>query len=281
VARKRGDAAYALLPVTVAITRMSDPEERENRLLRLVDAEPPAADVDDVAGRLDRICRTVARHLRADGVGITLMDMDGRPAGAIAASSSQFRYLEELQFALGEGPCVEAYAARSPVIEPNVAGSGLRRWPGYAPAAHEHGVNAVFAFPIQIGAARLGVLDVYRYEAVPLAPDALEDALGFARICLATLIGREGAGPSPGPGPGSGLGPGGEHADGLGDGLGETLRLSAEAYQAQGFIMVQLGVSLPDAMSWLRAHAFAVNRPIVEVAREVLAGTIVFTREDL
>lgn len=244
---------------------MSDPDERLDRLLRLIDAEASAVDADGVAGRLDRICRTAARHLPADGAGITIMDLDGRPAGTIAASSPRFRRLEELQFTLGEGPCVEAYAARSPVLEPSVSGSGMRRWPGYAPSAHEQGVNAVFAFPIQIGAARLGVLDIYRYEEVPLAPDALGDALGFARICLDTLLSREGPGLT---------------ADSA-DGLGDALRLSSEAYQAQGFIMVQLGVSLADAMVWLRAHAYAANRPIVEVARDVLAGRIVFTREDL
>jgi hypothetical protein len=244
---------------------MNDPGERQDRLLRLIDAEAPAVDIDGVDGRLDRICRAAARHLPADGAGITIMDSDGRPAGTIAASNSRFRQLEELQFTLGEGPCVEAYAARRPVLEPSVAVSGMRRWPGYAPAAHEQGVNAVFAFPIQIGAARLGVLDVYRYEAVPLAPDALRDALGFAHLCLDTLLSREG------------VGPGGESADRWGD----TLRLSSEAYQAQGFIMVQLGVSLADAMVWLRAHSYAANRPIVEVAREVLEGKIVFTRDDL
>ena len=40
-------------------------------------------------------------------------------------------------------------------------------------------------------------------------------------------------------------------------------------------------MSLADAMVWLRAHAYAANRPIVQVAREVIEGTIVFTREDL
>ena len=42
-------------------------------------------------------------------------------------------------------------------------------------------------------------------------------------------------------------------------------------YQAQGMVMVQLGVSLGEAMSRLRAHAFAENRPLGDVAADVVA----------
>ena len=56
---------------------------------------------------------------------------------------------------------MDAHAWRRPVLEPDLrVVAAIRRWPGYAPAAFEAGVRAVFAFPLQIGAARLGVLDV-------------------------------------------------------------------------------------------------------------------------
>ena len=189
---------------------------------------------------------------------------DGRPAGTIAASSARFRLLEEVQFTMGEGPCIEAYAARSPILEPDLLGSGIRRWPLYAPAAGAEGVSAVFALPIQIGAARLGVLDLYRYEAAPLTPEALADGLGLGRICLDTLLSAD-------------IGNAGED---LADGLGAAFGLNSAAYQAQGAIMVQLGISLADAMVRLRAHAYATDRPISDVARDVLDGTIAFTGED-
>lgn len=79
----------------------------------------------------------------------------------------------------------------------------MQRWPGYAPAAHERGVRAVFAFPLQIGAARLGVLALY---------------------------------------------------------------------QAQAMVMVDLGISIADAMARLQAHAFSQNRPLHDVARDIVAG---------
>ena len=37
-----------------------------------------------------------------------------------------------------------------------------RRWPVFAPAARQAGAAAIFAFPLQIGAIRSGVLGLYR-----------------------------------------------------------------------------------------------------------------------
>ena len=40
--------------------------------------------------------------------------------------------------------------------------------------------TGLFAFPVGAGAARLGVLSVYREQAGPLRPEQLQDALMFA-----------------------------------------------------------------------------------------------------
>lgn len=264
ISAESGTEGHALGCRIIAVTRMSEAAERLHRLLKLIDAEPPAGDGDTLAGRLDRICRATVRILPADGAGVTVMDSDAHPLGTMAASSPVFRGLEEVQFTLGEGPCVEASATRSPVLEANLARAGRRRWPAYADAAQQQGVNAVFAFPLQVGAARLGVLDVYRFRDDALSPESVLDALGLARICLTTMLRM----PT--------IAVVGE----IGDGIGEALRLSPEVYQAQGIVMMQLEVSLAEAMVRLRAYSYGHSRPIGEVAAEVLAGTIVFTRED-
>jgi hypothetical protein len=131
-------------------------------------------------------------------------------------------------------------------------------------AAQGLGVRAVFAFPLQVGAARVGVLDVYRTDETTLEPEAVADALGFATICLETLLGGDQDGSDGAPA----------------DIVGDAFRGSFEVYQAQGKLTVQLGVSLEEAMVRLRAHSFALNRPVVEVARDVLAGTMVLSQED-
>ncbi len=54
----------------------------------------------------------------------------------------------------------------------------------------------------------------------------------------------------------------------------------AELYQAQGMVMVQLGVTLPEAMSRLRAYAFTHERRLRDVAEDVVARRITFTEDD-
>ena len=48
-----------------------------------------------------------------------------------------------------------------------------------------------------------------------------------------------------------------------------------EVYQAQGMIMVQLGVPLADAMVRIRAYAYAHNRRLNDVAADIVAGKLV------
>jgi AmiR/NasT family two-component response regulator len=56
--------------------------------------------------------------------------------------------------------------------------------------------------------------------------------------------------------------------------LDDLLTPSMEVYQAQGMVMVDLGVSLADALVRLRAYAFVEGRPVAEVARDVVAGRV-------
>ena len=46
--------------------------------------------------------------------------------------------------------------------------------------------------------------------------------------------------------------------------------IGAEVHQAAGMLTGQLGVSIEEALVWLRTHSAKANRPIVDVARDVL-----------
>jgi hypothetical protein len=175
----------------------------------------------------------------------------------VAASDSSSRVNEELQFSLGEGPCIDAYATRSPVLEPDLAGRGVRRWPGYGPAAQDHGVEAVFAFPLQVGAARAGAPDVHRDTPRPLSPDGLAKAFTFAEVAMGLLDGRYGIAGSR------------SSAD-----LDDVLAYRLEVYQAQGMVMVDLGISLAEALTRMRARAFATEISLLQVANQVIAGLL-------
>lgn len=61
--------------------------------------------------------------------------------------------------------------------------------------------------------------------------------------------------------------------------VGSTFDGDAQLYQAQGMVQVQLGVSLADAMVRLRARAFAQDRPLHEVAADIVDRRLVFGPE--
>jgi hypothetical protein len=181
-----------------------------------------------------------------------------------AASDPTSELIEELQFTLGEGPCMDAFASRRPVLAPDLASEAAVRWPGYSHAAKGHGVGAVFAFPLQIGAARLGALDVYRAQAGGLTDAALAQALTFAEVATAGLLdGQAEAG-----------------RGGIADGIEDALESRYELYQAQGMVMVQLGVSLGDAMARLRAYAYAQDRSLGDVAVDIVARHLTLEHDD-
>ena len=224
-----------------------------------------AARPDDqphVAGSLQRLCRAAARALPASGAGVSVMSLEGVPV-TTAASDPRSALVEELQFTVGEGPCLTAYAARRSVLVPDLAESGGRRWPGYAPAARVHGVQAVFAFVLQVGAARLGVLDVYRGSTGVLSDRSLRAALTFAQVAVEMLLDAQ------------------QRAvqDERAPTLDDALSTGFELYQAQGMVMYQLDVTLAEAMSRVRAYAFAHDLGLMEVASGIVSRRIVLEHD--
>jgi len=232
------------------------------RVEALITAEPTlASDVAGLGGSMRRLCTAAGKSVDACGVGITVMAPEG-VRGVTAATDAATERLEDLQLTMGEGPCIEAFERRIPVLIPDVA-DAMHRWPVYAPAVHASGVRAVFAFPLQVGASRLGVLDVFRDQAGPLSRENLALCLTFAEVAVNTLLdGQERV-----------------QQSGTDDGLGENLGPRTVLFQAQGMVMIQLDVSLADALARIRAHAYAHNRPLSEVAADIVARRLHFERD--
>ncbi|GAA2593250.1 GAF domain-containing protein [Dactylosporangium fulvum] len=205
---------------------------------------------------LERVCVDAARALSASGVGMSLMASDG-VHGMAAASDPNTARIEELQFTFGEGPCIDAAAAGRPVLVPDLADGAMRRWPVYATAVLDAGIRAVFAFPLQVGAARLGVLDVFRTSSGAMSRPELGQALAFADQVVMTLLDGQ------------------ERTTGV-DELDEAFEHRAQLFQAQGMVMVQLGIPLAEALARIRAHAYAADRPLSEVAADIVARRLCF-----
>lgn len=200
-----------------------------------------------------RVCALSVGFLGMSGAGLTLIG-NGQPA-ALWASDGVAKALEQAQLTLGEGPSVDAYASGAPVLEPFLATS-MWRWPFFGPAAMRLGVGALFSFPLQVGAIRLGVLDLARSEPGHLSDDQLASALTVADVATADLVQL--------------------HADGEIPWATSDLRHRARVHQATGMVAAQLGCSMAVALARLRAHAFSSGNTIYDVAEDVLTRRMRF-----
>jgi hypothetical protein len=118
------------------------------------------------------------------------------PDGSVCTTDKVAAVIEELQYALGEGPCVDAYRRGRPVSEADLAHPATPRWPAFTGPGVEAGAQVVFGFPLQVGAMRLGALNLYSDRPGPLSDEQHADALVMADAAAqAVLVLQAGAPP--------------------------------------------------------------------------------------
>jgi hypothetical protein len=206
-----------------------------------------------------RLCEFTRNVVGMSGAGVMLMSGDV-PRGSLCTTDDVSALIEELQFTLGEGPCVDAYQQGGVVLEPDLAGRGSSRWLAFAPKAVDAGVRAVFAFPLRVGTVRLGALDFYRDDPGPLSDDQHRNGLAMADVVANWVLDAQ--------------------ADARPGAVSEELERDADfhfvVHNAAGAVSVQLGVSIAEALIRLRAHAYSNDRTLRDVAEDVVARKLRF-----
>ncbi len=204
----------------------------------------------------DALCRACVDLLDVDGAAISLFH-EGKTHGTFGSSGELSRRLDELQFTFGEGPCESAMHEGGRVLVTDL--DGEQRWPAYTTAVLSLGVRAVFALPITVSAAPIGVLDLYRNQPGPLTGEDLNGALLAAELAALPLLDLMTAEVD--------WSDVGESADGWSQ-LASLERV--EVYQATGMIMGQLGVGPAEALVRLRALAFTRGATASQVAWQIV-----------
>ena len=201
-----------------------------------------------------RLCAICPQITGMDGAGVMLMSGD-IPRGSLCVSGKVSWLIEELQYTLGEGPCVDAYQQDRVVAEPDLADPVAERWPAFTPAALDAGVRAVFGFPLRAGAVRLGALNLYRGRPGALSGDQHGDALVVAEVAARWVLEAQ--------------------AGALAGAVSEKLAVGADfhlmVHNAAGMVSVQEGVSVTEALIRLRAFAFSHDRLVGDVAGDIVA----------
>ena len=227
-------------------------------------------------GRREQVARLVAAHgldlaqlcdacvtalPAVDGAGLTVMT-SGPGQHVRYTSDAVSARLEELQLTLGEGPGKDAYAEGRQVFATDLDdATWQQRWPMFSRDARGAGAAAVFALPLQVGAVRLGVIDLYRAGPGALVGEDLAQALAFADAATELLLAEQM--------------PGAEVA-----GSEQWCTRRAVVHQATGMVGAQMRIPMAQAFLRLRARAYACEVGLDDIAREVVARRLRFTAGD-
>ncbi|MFC5147199.1 ANTAR domain-containing protein [Streptomyces aureoversilis] len=201
-----------------------------------------------------------ARVLGVDGVAVSLAT-GGSLSELVWCSPGTSERLDDEQYTLGEGPGVDAVGSGALVIEPDLAQVRPDRWPVLLPVLAALGVGALFCFPLRIGGVCVGALTAQRATAGPLSEAAMDDALLLAAAVTAAVL------------------VGGDRAARFSDAEPLAHLHRAVVHQASGMISVQAGVTVAQALVLLRAHAYRFERPLLQVAEDVVTRRLHFRHD--
>ncbi|BBX43897.1 GAF and ANTAR domain-containing protein [Mycobacterium simiae] len=206
----------------------------------------------------DQLCEACVVLLDVDAAAISLV-FDGASSATLGSSGASARMYDELQFTLGEGPCLDSVTGRIPVLVVDLADPEEMRWPAYGPAMLSHRIRGVTAIPIVVAGEFVGAFDLFRARPGPLLDDDLAAAAAAAEIAGVPVLDlMEGDLQA-------------AVADPSSNAWAELNTLSrAEVSQATGMLVAQLEVEPAEALVRLRAHAYATGRSASDVARDIL-----------
>jgi hypothetical protein len=208
-------------------------------------AEPP----------VDPLVAPFVTELGVSGASISVVSYLGRQS-TICSSDALAARAESLQFVVGEGPHWDALSSGEPALCSDLDARSESRWPLFTDGARELGLRAAFAFPMLMGAAIVGVVDLYSATARVVDRDFVDRASHMAGGAAPVAVRRAMYSAA--------------HHDSMESPLAPALR--REVHQATGVILAYLDISATAAFSRLQGHAFVTGRPIEEIAREVVSG---------
>ncbi|MDP2293531.1 MAG: GAF and ANTAR domain-containing protein [Actinomycetota bacterium] len=209
-----------------------------------------------------RLCTACVEVLDVDGAGITIMG--GDQAGPICVSDAKVAALEDLQYTIGQGPCRDAFRSGLSVHAPRLDADMWARWPSFVQLAHSSHIAAVFAYPLLVAGANVGVLTLYQHAEGELTAAQRDDSEALAGVLAETVLSLQDDAP----------------AGTLGAGLEEAVQYRAEIYQASGMVAIQLRISAEEALLRMRAHAFSHDQSVAEVASLIVARRLRLAGDD-
>ena len=174
-----------------------------------------------------------------------------KPATA-AGSSQRAIELDQVEQALGDGPCIRAMLEMAPVLIDDVAADP--RWPAYARALAGAGVHSTLGVPLEISGDARAALNFFAAKPGAFTADVYQKAIGFAAAAHNTLS----------------LSVRINTAQNRADDLEAALESRTAINLACGVIMAQNRCSQAEAMEILTRVSSNRNRKLRDVASELI-----------
>ncbi len=171
----------------------------------------------------------------------------------LCSSSDDSRALAEWEFTFQEGPCFDA-GVNSTSKTAETAPSNINPWPQLSAKAHAIGYPSIGGVPLRTGGTTFATINLQDRHGT-ITPETLADAEQIAKELASLVVGSLSQQP---PSPDQPA----EH---------DTF------HQATGMVMSQMGIDAKSATDMLRAHAWAHDRLLTDIASEVVACTLTFS----
>lgn len=208
---------------------------------------------------LTRVASLAVRAIPgAEGAGLTLLEQD-RPQTVIATDPFVSE-VDDVQYGLGEGPCLSAVAEGRTFTSGNLGGEAV--WPRFGPRVGRLGVHSALSLPLLVDGTPIGALNVYARPRDSFGAASARMGEAFAAPAAVSVANARAL----------------AQAERLVAQLSEALRSRAEIDQAVGVVMSRTGDTAEQAFTRLREQSQARNVKLVVVARQLLAQAVADAR---
>ena len=201
--------------------------------------------LDDVAARACAVVPGV------DGGGVLVLQ---DRTSVMAWTNAFARSVDDWQYRVGEGPCVDALRTGETVVLGST--SRAQDWARFVPHAHDLGLRSALSVPLRVAGEVVGSLNLYSRREDQFDADAVSQGELFARPAASTLavLGIV------------------DHTADAADVAGLELQDAAMIARAVGVLLATApALSVPAARTRLASMAKQQNLAVVHLARQIVS----------
>jgi GAF domain-containing protein len=210
----------------------------------------------DVVELLTLLADRCADVLDVDAAGLMLVAPDG-DLRVMASSSETMRLLELFELQAQEGPCLDCYRTGTPVVNRDLADDPAR-WPRFSSEAIAAGFHSVLALPMRLRGTVIGALNLFRPEPGEMGAEDVQAARALADVATIAVLQHRAT----------------LEAQLINEQLSHALNSRIVIEQAKGMVAEREGLDMSAAFARLRAHARNHNRRLVDLAEDIVDGTV-------